>query len=102
MIDAADGTPAGSKAVAKKGYRFVKWVDGNGFTVSLEATLIPTRNPLTNEYESGVYTAIFAKDDVTVKILPQTGDNLLAAGVLILLSGIMTITIRRNKKDRSN
>ncbi|WP_151409188.1 Cna B-type domain-containing protein [Anaerococcus sp. Marseille-P9784] len=49
----------GSTATAKDGYKFVKWTDTKGTTVSTDAKFLPSKK------ESATYIAIFEKEDTT-------------------------------------
>ena len=50
---------AGSTAITKEGYKFVKWTDVTGKQVSTDAKFVPTKK------ESATYIAIFEKEDTT-------------------------------------
>ena len=54
-----DENVKGSTAIAKPGYKFVKWTDVTGKQVSTDAKFVPTKK------ESATYIAIFEKEDTT-------------------------------------
>ena len=53
---AQNGTIAGSTATANAGYKFVKWIDTNGTTKSINATYVPT------DRKDATYIAVFEAD----------------------------------------
>ena len=57
------GVIKGATATAKDGYKFVKWIDVNGNTVSTDAKLVPT------ERKEATYIAVFEKTN-TVIVVP--------------------------------
>lgn len=65
----ATGTALGSTAHARRGYKFVHWIDENGSVVSTSATFVPSREAAAgNIYVGHSYTAVFAEADVSFSV----------------------------------
>ncbi len=67
----ATGNPDGAKAVANTGYKFSRWVDAQGNTVSASEAFIPSR-PSSGAFGAVTYTALFEEDN-PVTIAYQAG-----------------------------
>lgn len=74
-LDPVEGVPAEIRAIPKKGYRLVKWVDKDKNTVGEEEAFTPEKDPVSGMYAAADYTAVFAPEVYTITYDLEGGSN---------------------------